>query len=107
MMSSVSKEELIADLIYFFIALLVSAIAIYAFDIHWSFYPGGTIFPPNRHIFNDATPYYIGIPIGGIVGFFLLKLIFFAFIEERKAHKKDRKELVIKITKNKAYMGKN
>src|SRR3989338_1357250 len=100
----ISKEEIIADILYLFVAMLVSAIAIYVFDIHWSFYPGETIFPPSKNIFKDPIVYYIGVPVGGILGFFILKLIFFAFMEEKIAH--DGNELVIKVKKGRAYAGK-
>lgn len=82
----ISKEELIADLVYILIGAFVALIAIYIFDIHWSFYPGETIFPPSKHIFQTQDPYYFGIPIGAIVGFFILKLLSFAFMEEEIAH---------------------
>ncbi len=82
----ISREEIIADVMYLLIAMVLSALAIYIFDIHWSFYPGQTIFPPSKHIFQDPTVYYVGVPIGGIIGFLILKLIFFAFMEEKKAH---------------------
>lgn len=100
----ISREEIIADILYLFVAMLVSAIAIYVFDIHWSFYPGQTIFPPSKYIFQDPTAYFVGVPIGGIIGFLILKLIFFAFMEEKTAHEDN--ELVIKIKKGRAYAGK-
>lgn len=82
-----SSHELAADFLYILTAMVVSLLAIYVFDIHWSLYPGETIFPPSRRVFaEDLTPYYIGVPAGGLVGFFILKLIFFAFMEEKEAH---------------------
>ena len=102
----ISKDELIADIVFLFVAMLVSAIAIYIFDIHWSFYPGENIFPPSKRIFQNATSYYIGVPVGGIVGFIILKLVFFAFITEKKAHDGNDKSITIKIRKDKAFMGK-
>ncbi len=81
----ISKEEIIADLLYLFVAMAVSGITLFIFDIHWSFYPGNTIFPPNKYIFTDHTIYYVGIPIGGLLGFFLLKVLFFAFVENEIA----------------------
>lgn len=88
----VSKHEIIADLAFLFVAMSCAFIAIFIFDIHWSFYPGNTIFPPNKHIFKDATPYYFGIPVGGLVGLFLLKILFYAFREEEEAIKFDQKK---------------
>ncbi|MFH1520147.1 MAG: hypothetical protein ABID61_00735 [Candidatus Micrarchaeota archaeon] len=84
----ISKEELIADLIYILIGAIVAFIAIFIFDIHWSFYPGETVLPPSRHVFQTHDPYYFGIPIGAIVGFFILKLLSFAFMEDEIAHEK-------------------
>lgn len=82
----ISKEEIIADILYLLVAMAISGLALYIFDIHWSFYPGNSIFPPNKHIFQEPTVYYTGIPLGGIVGFFLLKILFFAFREDEIAH---------------------
>jgi len=82
----ISKEELIADGIFFLVAMIISAIAIFIFDIHWSFYPGNEIFPPNKRIFTGFDPYIVGIPIGGIIGFIILKLLAFAFLEEEKEY---------------------
>jgi hypothetical protein len=83
--STISKEEIVADIIYFFVSALVSFIAIFVFDIHWNFYPGGTSFPPEKHIFQTYDPYYYGVLGGAIVGFFILKLVAFAFIENEIA----------------------
>ncbi len=82
----ISKEEIIADALYLLVAMAISGIAIFIFDIHWSFYPGETVLPPSRHIFETALPYFVGIPIGGIVGFLFLKIVFFAFVEDERAH---------------------
>ena len=101
----ISREEIIADLLYLFVAMAVSGIAIYVFDIHWSFYPGETVFPPSKNIFKDPIAYYFGVPIGGIIGFIILKLIFFAFMEEKKAHEEG--EITIKVKKGKAFAGKS
>ncbi|MFA6530593.1 MAG: hypothetical protein WCT31_02595 [Candidatus Micrarchaeia archaeon] len=81
----ISKHEIIADLIFIFIGMFVAFTAIFIFDIHWSFYPGNTIFPPNKHIFQTPTPYLIGIPLGGLIGFIVIKLLFYAFMEEEEA----------------------
>ncbi|HLC68551.1 MAG TPA: hypothetical protein VJH24_01825 [Candidatus Bilamarchaeaceae archaeon] len=86
----IDKGEIAADLLYFFIAMLVSAILIFLFDAHWSFYPGETVYPPSKRVFGDLVPYYVGVPLGGLLGFFILKLIFFAFATERKAHERTR-----------------
>ena len=86
----ISRHELIADLIFLFVSMLISGIAILIFDYHWSFYPGETIFPPSKHIFPTLTPYYIGIPAGAIVGFFIIKLLYFAFSDEEKASEEEK-----------------
>jgi hypothetical protein len=81
------KHELMADFLYALIAATVSLLAIFVFDIHWSLYPGETFFPPSRRVFEgDLSVYYMGVPAGTLVGFFLLKLVFFAFMEEKEAH---------------------
>lgn len=81
-----------ADFLYMAVALLISLLAIFIFDIHWSFYPGETLLPPSRSVFaQDPTPYYIGVPLGGLIGFFLLKAISYAFMEEEEAHQNGRK----------------
>jgi hypothetical protein len=97
----ISKDEIIADSIYFFVGALISFIAIFIFDIHWSFYPNETILPPSRHVFQTATPYYVGIPIGAVVGFFILKVLAFAFMEDEKAHEGDYKKRVVAVKKKK------
>ncbi len=84
----IGRNELLADAVFLFVSMAVSGFAIYIFDIHWSFYPGNTIFPPNKHIFTDPTLYYIGIPLGGIIGFILLKLTAWGFIIEEDDHLK-------------------
>jgi len=86
----ISKHELIADAIFILIGMFVAFTAIFIFDIHWSFYPGNTILPPNKYIFQTPTPYYVGIPLGGLIGFVVIKLLFFAFMEEEEAMGKTR-----------------
>ena len=86
----ISREELIADALYLIVSLLVSALALYIFDIHQSFYPGQSVLPPSRYVFNTVTPFLVGIPIGGIIGFFILKIVSFAFMEDELAHEKEK-----------------
>lgn len=87
-----ARHEITADLLYMLIAMVVSLLVIFIFDIHWSFYPGETVIPPSKWVFGgDLTIYYIGIPLGGLAGFFILKLLFFAMAEERRAHRIFRK----------------
>ncbi len=103
----ISKHEIYSDVTLFVAAMLISFGVLYIFDIHWSFYPGNQILPPNKYVFTSSEPYYVGIPIGTIAVFIILKLILFSFIEEEKVIEEDKgKELTIKIKKGKAYMGK-
>ena len=95
----VGKNEIIADIIFLFVAMAVSAIAIFIFDIHWSFYPGNTIFPPNKYIFKSLLPYYFGIPVGGIVGFILLKLVVYAFFKEEEEYLETHELKIVKRQK--------
>jgi len=82
----ISKEEIIADLVFFAVAVSISLAAIFVFDIHWSLYPGSQIF--SKFIFEDKGIYIYGSLIGGIAGFFVIKFLMFGFIEEGKAIRK-------------------
>ncbi len=86
--SKVTREEIIADLIFFVISGLASFMFIFFFDIHWSFYEA-PIFPL-KFVFQSATPYIIGTLSGGLIGFFLIKLFLFGLKEEEKANQKFR-----------------
>jgi hypothetical protein len=81
----ISKHEIIADLVFILIGMLAAFIAIFIFDIHWSFYPGNTIFPPNKHIFTTPTPYLVGVPLGGLAGLVVIKLLYYAFAQQDEA----------------------
>ncbi|MBI5046754.1 hypothetical protein HZC07_03410 [Candidatus Micrarchaeota archaeon] len=80
----IGKNEIIADAIFLIVAMLLSFIALFIFDIHWSFYPGNTIFPPNKYIFTDNNIFYYGTLAGGIVGFFILKLLAYGLVKEEE-----------------------
>ncbi|HLD60346.1 MAG TPA: hypothetical protein VI912_05080 [Candidatus Bilamarchaeaceae archaeon] len=87
----INKHEIIADAVFVFVSMVITFSIILIFDTHWSFYPenmGKGI----QFIFMSPEPYLIGVPIGGLVGLFLFKLIFYAFSEEEKATKKNKKE---------------
>jgi hypothetical protein len=84
----ITKNELIADMIFFFVPAFLAFVALYIFDIHWNFYPGGSLFPPTKHVFSDGWIFVSGTLFGGIVGFFLLKLMVFGIHEEEAAKKK-------------------
>ena len=78
----VTKNEIIADLIFFAVPALIALLAIYIFDIHWNFYPGGQLFPPEKHVFTDGWIFVGGSLIGGLVGFFFIKLLVLGIHEE-------------------------
>jgi len=79
----IPKEEIIADLVFFAVAVSISLAAIFAFDIHWSLYPGSQIF--SKFVFEDKGIYLYGGLVGGIAGFFIIKILMFGFMEEEKA----------------------
>lgn len=71
---NVTKRELVADALFFGIAAALSIIGIIIFNIHWSFYPGNTLFPPSKTVGIEPKMYVAGTLIGAIVGFFIIKL---------------------------------
>jgi hypothetical protein len=79
--SIITKEELIADAIFLGISAFISFAIVLLFDIHHSFYDWPMEF---KTIFQTRYPYYIFIPVGAIIGLFILKLILFGFKEEEK-----------------------
>lgn len=81
------KEEVIADIIFFVIALIISIIILYIFDIHWNFYPNGNLFPPERYIFNDRKIYFYGGLIGAILIFTIIKVFLIGIKEEERVWK--------------------
>ena len=83
----VSKHELVGDVIILLVAIIISTVMVIIFDIHWSFYPGEEVFPPSKKVFTTWDPYIVGILVGGIIGFFIIKLLFYAFMEEELAVK--------------------
>lgn len=78
----VTHHEIIADAVFFIIGAFLATLAVFIFDIHWSFYPGNTIFPPNKHIFTSPEPYYLGALAGGVLGIFIIKLLLLGIREE-------------------------
>ena len=87
-MRKIQKEEVIADIVFFLVGLLVSLAALYIFDIHWNFYPNGQLFPPAKHVFVDRSIYLWGGLLGAIAGFFLIKMFLFGLQEEEVVWKK-------------------
>lgn len=78
----VEKEEIIADFVFLAVSFAVTIIALYIFDIHWNFYPGGQLFPPEKHIFQSNAVYAYGGLLGAIIGFFVIKVFLFGLKEE-------------------------
>ncbi len=77
--SKVEREELTADAIFLFISALLSALTVFLFDIHHSFYNWPFTL---KFIFKTQYPYMLFIPIGAILGFFIIKLLLFGFEKE-------------------------
>lgn len=80
--SDVTKHEIKADIVFFLVPAIISLIAVFIFDIHWSLYPGEVIF--SRFIFNSPVPYIAGAFTGGVIGFFIIKLFLLGVHEEEK-----------------------
>lgn len=78
----ITKREIIADAIFLIVGFLVSILLLYLFDIHWSFYPGETIFPPSRYVGLAKYVYFTGSLIGSIIIFFIIKLFLLGVKEE-------------------------
>ena len=71
----VTKQELVADVIFILVALVLSLILMFIFDIHWSLYPENTLIPPSKWVGIKTSTYLIGTLGGAIVGFILIKLL--------------------------------
>lgn len=78
--SGVSREEIMADIIFFFVPAFLSFLAIFFFDIHQSFYQPP--YYPFTFLLNDHWIYLGGTLLGGLIGFFLIKLLSFGLREE-------------------------
>lgn len=78
----ITKDEIIADVIFLLIPAFISFCIIFIFDIHHSLYE----FPvfPLKFVFQNKTAYMIGIPTGTLIGFFLIKLLILGIKEQRK-----------------------
>lgn len=82
--TKVTHRELIVDLILIAIAFIISLAALFIFNIHWSLYPGETLFPPSKTVGISFNTYVSGTLIGTLVGFFILKLLLIGVKEEVK-----------------------
>lgn len=89
--SIITKEEVLADLIFLIIAFTISVAILFLFDIHWSFYEGNTLFPPSAWVGIGKTSYLIGGLLGAIIGFFIIKLFLLGVKEEEKNWNKKKK----------------
>ncbi|HVY01216.1 MAG TPA: hypothetical protein VHA12_00430 [Candidatus Nanoarchaeia archaeon] len=81
---SVTKREILADVFFLIVSFSISLLAIYIFDIHWSLYPGETIFPPSKHVGIEPSKYYFFTFAGTILFFIILKLMMLGIKEEEK-----------------------
>jgi lysylphosphatidylglycerol synthetase-like protein (DUF2156 family) len=79
--SLVTKEELIADVIFLAVSSAISFLVVFLFDVHHSFYDWPMTL---EFIFRTPHPYILFVPIGAIVGFVIIKLLFLGFREEVK-----------------------
>lgn len=77
--SVITREELSADAIFLFISGFISAVMVFLFDIHQSFYNWPITL---KFLFGTPYPYFIFISIGTFVGFFVIKLLLLGFKEE-------------------------
>jgi hypothetical protein len=82
----VTHNEIAADAVFFLAGALLATLAVFVFDIHWSFYPepGHTIFPPSHHVFNTMEPYYFAVLVGGVLGVFVIKLVLLGVREDNE-----------------------
>lgn len=78
----VTKKELISDFIFLLTAFLISLFALFIFDIHWSFYPGESLFPPSKYVGINSLVYITGSLIGSVIGFFIIKLFLIGIKED-------------------------
>jgi len=96
--SRIQKDELFADFMFLLIGYIISVIMLFIFDIHWNFYPGGVLFPPEKFIFEDKSIYLWGAAIGSFVGLFVIKFFLLALRSEEYVWKEERE---YKFEKNK------
>jgi hypothetical protein len=79
--SVVTREELIADVIFLAVSSLISFLVVFLFDIHHSFYGWPMAL---EFIFKNPYPYLMFVPLGAMIGFVIIKLLLFGFMEEEK-----------------------
>jgi hypothetical protein len=86
--------------IFFLVSVIISDLILFVFDIHWNFYPGGKLFPPQRFVFNSIEIYFWGGIFGGIAGLFIIKLFLIGlkkqeFIWKNTTSKKTIKPVIL------------
>lgn len=81
--TKITREEIIADIIFFLIPALLSLAGVFFFDVHRSFYSYPVF--PLKFVFASKTPYIIGTLAGGLAGFFVIKVFLFGLKEEEIA----------------------
>jgi hypothetical protein len=75
----ITKEELIADVIFLSVSAFICFLLVFLFDIHHSFYHWPIKI---EFIFTNPYPYLIFVPAGTFAGFFVIKLLLFGLKEE-------------------------
>ena len=78
--SRVTGEQFVGDLVFLMIGFIISFLAIFFFDTHHSFYEEPWF--PLKFIFTSPNPYLVGVPMGGIVIFLIIKLFLFGVQKE-------------------------
>lgn len=79
--TSVTKNEIIADLIFLGVSGLLSFLIVFLFDIHHTFYS----WPMKlKFIFETKYPYFLFTSLGAVIGFINLKLILVGIKKELK-----------------------
>jgi hypothetical protein len=76
---TMSQDEMFADIIFLFIAGFATTSLVFLLDIRHSFYTWPFSL---QFVFVNADPYFVFVPIGTIIGFLLIKLLFYAFKRE-------------------------
>jgi hypothetical protein len=77
--TNITLEEIIDDIIYFFLSAFIAILVTFIFDIHHSFYQDDLF--PLKFIFKTKEPYLVSALIGGILGLLWIKFFFFALQE--------------------------
>jgi hypothetical protein len=78
----VTRKEIFSDLIFLIVGLVISLFAMFVFDVHWSFYPGESLFPPSRFVGIGRDVYLTGSLIGMVMVFLIIKLLMLGIKED-------------------------